>query len=44
MRIEVIYALGPGSGGTATMIAITMADIDAVANFLSRRPRARRFG
>lgn len=34
MQIEVIYALGPGSGGTATMIAITLAVIYAVANFL----------
>lgn len=34
MRIEVIYALGPGSGGTALMIALTLAAVSAAANLL----------
>jgi hypothetical protein len=34
MKIEIIYALGAGFGGTATMIALTLAVVYAVANFL----------
>ncbi len=34
MRIEVVYALGPGSGGAALMIALTLATVSAAANFL----------
>jgi len=34
MKIEIGYALGPGSGGTATMIALTLAVVYAAANFL----------
>lgn len=34
MRTEVLYALGPGSGGTALLVALTLAAVSALANFL----------
>lgn len=34
MRTEVLYALGPGSGTTALLIAMTLAVVSALANFL----------
>ncbi|MGH3277728.1 MAG: hypothetical protein ACRDNW_01145 [Trebonia sp.] len=34
MRTEVIYALGPGSGGTALVIALTLAAVSGAANLL----------
>jgi hypothetical protein len=34
MRTEVLYALGPGSQGTALLVALTLAVVSALANFL----------
>jgi len=34
MRTEVIYALGPGSGATALLIAVAIAIVSALANLL----------
>lgn len=34
MRTEVLYALGPGSGATALLVALTLAVVSALANFL----------
>lgn len=34
MRTEVLYALGPGSEGTALLVALTLAVVSALANFL----------
>jgi hypothetical protein len=34
MRTEVLYALGPGNEGTALLVALTLAVVSALANFL----------
>jgi hypothetical protein len=34
MRTEVLYALGPNAGATALLIALTLAVVSALANFL----------